>query len=113
MIIIYHNNRCSKSRNGLAYLQEKGVDFAIRQYFDEPFTFDELKLLISKTGLRPEEIVRKEEEYYKQNLKNKNLTDDEWIAEMVKEPRLIQRPIVANDGKAVLARPAELIEKII
>lgn len=113
MITIYHNSRCSKSRNGVTYLQDKGLEFKIRQYLDEPFSFDELKALIAKTGLKPEAIVRKEEEYFKQNLKGKTLTDDEWIAEMVKEPRLIQRPIVERGDEAVLARPTEEIDKLI
>jgi arsenate reductase len=112
MITIYHNSRCSKSRNGVAYLEEKGIPFQIRQYMAEPFTFDELKTLISKTGMKPEVIVRKEEDYYKENLKGKFLTDDEWIAEMVKEPKLIQRPIVEMGEKAVMARPAEEIDKL-
>jgi arsenate reductase len=113
MITIYHNNRCSKSRCGLSYLQENGVEFSIRHYLDEPLNFDELKSLIAKTGMKPEEIVRKEEDYFKQHLKGKTLTDDEWIKEMINEPKLIQRPIVANENKAVLARPAELIDKIL
>jgi arsenate reductase len=97
----------------LSYLQEKGVKFSIRHYLDEPLNFDELKSLIAKTGMKPEEIVRKEEDYFKQNLKGKTLTDDEWIAEMINEPKLIQRPIVVNENKAVLARPSELIDNIL
>ncbi len=113
MITIYHNSRCSKSRSGVEYLKTKGVDFQIRQYLDNPFSAIELKALIAKTGLKTDEIVRKEEEYYKQNLKGKTLTDDEWIAEMIKEPRLIQRPIVERGDEAVLARPTEEIDKLI
>lgn len=113
MTTIYHNTRCSKSRNGLSYLQEKGINFKVRHYLDEPLSFDELKALIAKTGLKPEEIVRKDESYFKENLKGKTLSDDEWIAEMVKEPRLIQRPIVEHNGKAVLARPTENIDSIL
>jgi arsenate reductase len=95
------------------YLKTKGVDFQIRHYLEIPFSAMELKALIAKTKMRPEEIVRKEEEYYKQNLKGKTLTDDEWIAEMIKEPRLIQRPIVERGDEAVLARPTEEIDKLI
>lgn len=113
MTTIYHNTRCSKSRNGLSYLQEKGINFNVRHYLDEPLSFDELKALIAKTGLKPEEIVRKDESYFKENLKGKTLSDDEWIAEMVKEPKLIQRPIVEHNGKAVLARPTENIDSIL
>ncbi|MFA9390766.1 MAG: arsenate reductase (glutaredoxin) [Prolixibacteraceae bacterium] len=113
MITIYHNSRCSKSRNGLAYLNEKGVEYTVRQYLSEPFTFDELKGLIAKTGMKPLEIVRKEEAYFKENLKGKELSDDEWIAEMVKEPKLIQRPIVEKGDKAVMARPVENINELL
>ncbi len=113
MITIYHNSRCSKSRNGVAYLETMGIPFEIRQYMAEPLTFDELKALISKTGMKPESLVRKEEDYFKENLKGKTLTDEEWIAEMVKEPKLIQRPIVEKEGKAVLARPVEEIDKLL
>ena len=112
MITIYHNSRCSKSRGGLAYLEEKGVEFTVRQYLNNPLTFDELKLLIAKTGLTPDDIVRKNEDYYKKNLKGKELSADELIEEMVKEPRLIERPIVEKGDKAVVARPVENIDQL-
>ena len=112
MITIYHNSRCSKSRGGLAYLEAKGVEFTIRHYLNDPLTFGELKTLIAKTGLTPSDIVRKNEEYYKKYLKGKELADDELIREMVKEPRLIERPIVEKDDKAVLARPTENIDQL-
>lgn len=113
MITIYHNTRCRKSREGFGFLEAKGVEFKVREYLKESLSFDELKTLIAKTGLKPIDIVRKEEVYFKQNLKGKELSDDEWIEAMVKEPKLIQRPIVENGKKAVLARPAEEIEKIL
>ncbi len=113
MITIYHNTRCKKSRDGFDFLEEKGIDFEVRQYLKDPLTAEELKALISKTGLTPFDIIRKEEAYFKQNLKGKDLSDNEWIEEMLKEPKLIQRPIVENGNKAVLARPAEEIEKIL
>lgn len=97
----------------MAYLETKGIEYQIRQYLVEPFTEKELKSLIAKTGLNPIDVVRKEEDYFKQNLKGKNLSDDEWIAEMVKEPKLIQRPIVEKGDKAVLARPAENIDQLL
>lgn len=113
MITIYHNSRCSKSRNGVAYLDEKGVEFTVRQYLKEPFSVEELKSLIAKTGLVPMDVMRKDEVYFKQNLKGKDLSDDELIAEMVKEPKLIQRPIVEKGDKAVMARPVENIDKLL
>lgn len=113
MITIYHNSRCSKSRNGVAYLDEKGVEFTVRQYLKDPFSAEELKALIAKTGLAPMDVMRKDEVYFKQNLKGKDLSDDELIAEMVKEPKLIQRPIVEKGDKAVMARPVENIDKLL
>ena len=113
MITIYHNTRCRKSREGFGLLEAKGVEFQVREYLKDPLTFDELKALITKTGLKPIDIIRKEEAFFKQNLKGKELSDAQWIEEMVKEPKLIQRPIVENNDKAVLARPAEEIEKIL
>lgn len=113
MITIYHNARCSKSRNALAYLDEKGVAYKIYLYLKEPLSFEALKLLIAKTGLKPEEVVRKSESYFKQNLKGKILSDDQWIEEMVKEPKLIQRPIVEKGNKAVMARPVENIDQVL
>ena len=71
-----------------------------------------MKLLIAKTGLNPIDIVRVEEVYYKQNLKGKTLTDDEIIREMLKEPKLIQRPIIEKDNRAVLARPVQNIDQL-
>jgi arsenate reductase len=112
MITIYHNSRCSKSRNGIAYLDEKGVEYKVHYYLKKPLSFDQLKLLIAKTGLKPEEIVRKEEAYFKQNLKGNILSDDQWIEEMVIEPKLIQRPIVERGDRAVLARPVENIDRL-
>lgn len=113
MITIYHNSRCSKSRNGLAYLESKGIEFNVRQYFTELFSFDELKLLIEKTGLTPFDLLRTDEAYFKENLKGRVLTNDEIIEEMLKEPKLIQRPIVEFGDKAVLARPADRIEELL
>lgn len=110
MITIYHNTRCSKSRAGLAYLDEKGVDYRVREYLKEPFSFDELKRLIRKTGLKASDVIRREEAFYKEQIKGKTLSEDELIEAMVKEPRLIQRPLVEKEEKAVLARPAENID---
>lgn len=111
MITIYHNSRCSKSRGGLAYLEAKGVEYTVRQYLSDRLTFDELKLLIAKTGLNPIDIVRKNEEVYKKEMRGKTLSDDELIAAMVNEPKLIERPIVEKGDRAVLARPVENIDQ--
>jgi arsenate reductase len=113
MIKIYHNPRCRKSRAGLDYLESKTSDFQIVKYLDNLLDFDQLKSLIKKTSKTPEELLRKQEDYYKKNLKGKTLSDDELIMEMVNNPKLIARPIIEIGDKAVLAEPPEEIEKIL
>ncbi len=113
MITILHNPRCSKSRAGVAYLEEKGVEFEILKYLDDPLTPDELETVIDKLGISALDLVRKNEEVYKDEFADKELTDEEWILAMLEYPRLIERPIVINGDKAVIARPAEVIETIL
>ncbi len=113
MIKIYHNPRCSKSRAGLKYLEEKGVEFETIKYLEDNFDFDLLKNVINKLDISPLELVRVKEQDWKDNFKGKDLTDDQIIQAMVDYPRLIERPIIVNDDKAVLARPTENIDKIL
>lgn len=112
-IKIYHNPRCSKSRQGLHILEDKGLDFEIVQYLKNPPTKNELKDIIKKLGIKPIDLVRKNEKIWKENYKGKELRDDEIIQAMVAHPKLMERPIVINDDKAVLGRPPENILKII
>lgn len=108
-ITVYHNSRCSKSRCAIDFLNEKGIDFDVVEYLKDVPTKTELKELISKLKIKPEDLIRKGEDEYKENFKGKELTDDQWIEAMVKYPKLIERPIVIKGGKAVIARPAENI----
>ncbi|MBC8458589.1 MAG: arsenate reductase (glutaredoxin) [Bacteroidales bacterium] len=110
MIRIYHNPKCRKSRAGLQYLQEKGVEFELVEYLKNPLTEKELEKLLVKLNLKPEEIVRKQEEYYRKNLKGKQFNDHEWIRILVENPKLIMRPIVERDYKAVIGDPVENME---
>ncbi len=110
---IYHNPRCKKSRAGLAFLQEKGIDFEIIDYIKNPPSEKELDTLIKSTGLDTEALVRKQEDYYKQNLKGKSLTHKQWVKEITNHPKLLQRPIVVSGNKAVLANPPENINELI
>ncbi len=112
MITIYHNPRCKKSRAGLQYLQNKTNDFQIVQYLKNPLTEEELKKLLMLLNKKPQEMIRTQETLYKQNFKGKNFTDDEWVKIMVENPKLIKRPIVVKDNKAVWGDPAEEIEKL-
>ena len=113
MIKIYHNPRCSKSRAGLAYLEEKGVEFEKVEYLKDEFSVEELTSVIAKTGKKPFELVRTHEDLYKKEYKGRELTDEEWIKVMVENPRLIHRPIVVNEACAVWAQPPQTIDEIL
>jgi polyphosphate kinase len=110
---IYHNPRCSKSRAGLQYLEEKGYDIEIKKYLTEGLSETELKDIIAITGKKPQFFVRIHEKEYINNYKGKEFNDDEWIKILVENPRLLRRPIVVNGNKAVLANPPENIEEIV
>ena len=113
MIKIYHNPRCKKSRAGLAYLESKTTDFQIVKYLDDPLSKEQLEKIIHKTGKKAEQLIRKQEKYYKENLKGKSPSGQEWLDHMVAQPKLIARPIVETDDKAVVADPPEEIDQII
>lgn len=113
MITIYHNARCSKSREGLDVLKQSGQEFEIREYLKESITEEELINLLNKLNMTPMELVRTDESIWKENYKNIDLNDAELIRVMVQNPRLIQRPIVSNGQQAVVGRPASKIEELI
>lgn len=112
MVTIYHNPRCSKSREGLKFLEEQNVDFQLVKYLDNPLTKSELTNLIKKLNITPIELVRKKEEGWK-NYKGQELSDEQIIEAMVENPKLIERPIVVNGDKAVIARPFSLINDVL
>jgi len=110
---IYHNPRCAKSRAGLQYLEEKGYEIEVRKYLTEGLTKNELREIIAKTGREPLFFVRTQEKEYIENYRGKTFSDEEWIKILAENPRLLQRPIVVNGNKAVLANPPENIEEIV
>ncbi len=110
---IYHNSRCTKSRQGLALLQNAGVDLEIIEYLKNPLNKDELKDLLKKLGIPAIELIRKNEAIWKEQFKTKNLSETELIDAMVQFPKLIERPIVVNGNSAVIGRPTEKINTII
>ncbi len=112
-MIIYHNPRCTKSREGLQYIQEKGKAAEVREYLKEAFSKEELKEVIQKLGIQPSELLRKNEQIYKDQYKGKDIKEEEWIDIMLENPKLIERPIVVNGNKAVIARPKEKIEEVL
>lgn len=113
MITIYHNPRCSKSREGVCLLEEKGVEFKAFKYLDEKITKRELTSIIKKLKIKPIELVRVKESLWKENFADKALSDEEIITIMLKNPILIERPIIINGNKAVIGRPIEKILEII
>ena len=113
MIKIYHNPRCKKSRAGLEYLKGKNVEFEVIEYLKDPISEKELKDILIKLNMKPQELVRTQEDIYKKELKGKNFTDTEWIRIMIENPKLIKRPIVLKDYKAVWADPADEIDRLI
>lgn len=113
MITIYHNPRCSKSREGLHMLELLNQPFTIVKYLNEPLSKEELTEIISKLGTAPINLVRQKEAVWKEKYKNKQLTDDEIIDAMLMHPALIERPIVVHNDKAVIARPADKIKEIL
>jgi len=94
-------------------LEEKGVEFEIFKYLDDPLTPDELTGILEKLGKRPLDIIRKNEDIFKEEFADKELSDEEWILAMLEYPRLIERPIVINGDKAIIGRPTEDIETIL
>ncbi len=113
MITIYHNNRCRKSREGLEIIQQSGKAFKIVNYLEEVPSETDLKNIIKLLQIKPIELVRVNEAIWKENYKNKNLSDAEIITAMLETPKLIERPIVINGNKAVVGRPPETIKQII
>lgn len=113
MIKIYHNNRCSKSRCGLEILEKSGKPFEIIKYLEDTLSPKTLKDIITLLKIKPIDLVRKNEAIWKENYKNKTLTDTQIINAMVENPKLIERPIIINGNKAVIGRPPELILDIL
>jgi len=110
---IYHNPRCSKSRQGLQILKDSHVDFEVVEYLKTPLTFDELKEIIRLLDIKPIELVRKNEAIWKDNFKGKDLSDNAILQAMADFPKLIERPIVINKGQAVVGRPPQIIKSIL
>ncbi len=114
MVRIYHNNRCSKSRATLALLQARADDVEVINYLDTPPTAAELSGLLEQLGMTARQLLRTgEAEYAELGLDSPSLDDQALIAAMVAHPRLIERPIVVANGKAVIGRPPEAVLAIL
>ncbi|MDI9220188.1 arsenate reductase (glutaredoxin) [Pantoea sp. EA-12] len=115
MVSIYHNPRCSKSRETLALLQEKGIQPDVVLYLETPPDVATLKTLLKRLGMSSaRELMRRKEELYKElQLADSNLSEDQLLQAMVDHPKLIERPIVLNGDKARIGRPPEAVLEII
>ncbi|UOK41577.1 MULTISPECIES: arsenate reductase (glutaredoxin) [Flavobacterium] len=113
MITIYHNPRCSKSREGVCLLEDNGIEFNTVKYLDEKISLEELTGILQKLNCKPIELVRTKESLWKESYKDQNLSDEELITVMAENPVLIERPIIINGNKAVIGRPTEKILEII
>jgi len=109
----YHNPRCTKSRQGLEYLNEKGVEPEVVLYMKEALTKEEVKDVLKALGISAMELMRKKEQDFKDQIQGKDLSEDELIAKMIAFPKLMERPIFLNKGKAAIGRPAENFNQVI
>jgi len=111
---IYHNPRCSKSRQTLALLEDKEISLEIVEYLKIPPSKNELKQVLALLSITPQALMRKKEAAYKESgLDNTNLTVDEQIDLMIQYPKVIERPIVVGNGKAAIGRPPESVLEIL
>jgi arsenate reductase len=111
---IFHNPRCSKSRQTLQLLQEKGIEPDVVEYLNTPPDRNTLEKVLKMLGMEPRDLMRKKEAEYKENgLDNPDLTRDQLIDAMIAHPKLIERPIVIKNGKAAIGRPPERVLDIL
>ncbi len=113
MYKVYHNTRCKKSRAGLQYLQDKGLEVEIIEYLKNPLSVAELTDIFAKLDRKPSEMIRKQEAIFKSDFKGKNFTEDEWIRIIAENPKLLNRPIIVRGNKAVWGDPVENIEGVL
>jgi arsenate reductase len=113
-VTIYHNPRCTKSRQTLALLQGRGIKPQIIEYLQTPPTVKELEAILIMLALKPRDLMRQDEAAYKdQQLENERLTHGQLVHAMIRTPILIERPIVVNNGKAAIGRPPENVLAIL
>ena len=106
---LYHNPSCSKSREGLALIEQANQEVEIVKYIANPINEEGLRSIVAKLGIAAEDLVRKKEKIFRENFKGKELSEDDYIQMMVEYPKLIERPILVKGDKAVIGRPPEKI----
>ena len=113
MITIYHNPRCRKSRETLQILVDNNLEFKVIEYLKVQLSKTQIETLINKLGIDPIELVRRNEDIWKKNYKGKELSGNEIVQVLYENPKLIERPIVELNDKAIIGRPPENVLKII
>ncbi|MDD3499439.1 arsenate reductase (glutaredoxin) [Sulfurovum sp.] len=112
-VTIWHNPKCSKSRDSFKLLEERGIDAEVIKYLDTPPTKEEIKEVLRMLGIAPRELMRTKEALYKELHLDEEMDDEKLIEAMVSNPRLIERPVVIKEGKAVIGRPLEKVVELI
>ncbi len=116
-VVILHNPRCSKSRKALAILKENGITPEVIEYLKKPPTAKQITQILQKLNKEPLDIIRKNEDLFKENFKAKSYDNHQWVEILSQHPILIERPIIILGEQAVLARPPEkvleLLQKIV
>ncbi len=110
---IYHNPRCTKSREALQLLRERNIEPKVVEYLKEVPTDREMEMLLMKLGIRADGLLRKQEAIFKKKFKGLELNDHEWVKVMREYPQLIERPVVVKDHKAVIGRPIDNVVDLI
>ncbi|MES2591535.1 MAG: arsenate reductase (glutaredoxin) [Bacteroidota bacterium] len=113
MIQVYHNTRCSKSREACSILQEENLEFETIEYLKTPPTQKKIKELLKMLGIKAEALIRKSEPLYKEKYLSKKLTESQWIKVLAENPILIERPILVKGTKAIIGRPIEKVLEFI
>ena len=113
IIKVLHNSRCSKSNAALDFLKNNNISFEIIDIVNDPLSETEIKTVLKKLGAQPLDIVRKNEDLYKEQFQDKNLSDDEWIKVLSENPSLIQRPILVKESVAIIGRPIESVKDFV
>ena len=110
-VTVYHNPKCSTSRNALSILKKKKIKFDLVYYLVDTPTKAEFKKLLAKLHLKPRDVVRTKEKLFKERLEGLEMNDDEWIKIILDQPVLLERPIIVKGNKAIIARPLESIDE--
>ena len=112
-VTIYHKPRCRKSREALSFLEEKSCKIKVVEYLNDLLSIDELSALLNDLNIRPIELVRKNESIWKEQFKDRNLSETAIIEAMAQNPKLIERPIIKSKKGAVVGRPLERVQEVI